>query len=465
MRENAEPGSDAWQFWRFGDRPADDVAGQIKGYASATSVDHGETITFQVSVASPQPYRLEIYRLGWYGGAGGRLMRTLDGLSGTHQPDCPIDATTGLIACTWAPSVEVRVPESWTTGIYLAVLRSAEHFASVVPFVVRDDAHPPALLYQQSVTTYQAYNLYPDDHRTGKSLYGSSYGPTTISGGTRAVAVSFDRPYAGDGAGDLLEWEIHFIRWLERSGYDVGYSTDLDPHAHGARLLTSRAFLVVGHDEYWSREMFDAVETARDAGVHLGFFGANAAYWQVRFSPSASGAANRIMTCYKNASIDPVQGPTTTVNWRDPLLHRPEQRLIGVQYTDVIAGGIGGAYADYTVTNAASWVYAGSGLKDGDVVPGIVGYETDRAQPEHPAPVAIEGTSALLSASSFPNFAGLPATANASIYRAPSGAWVFAAGTIGWSLALDDFLDRHVAAPRIQRTTANILDAFTHPQH
>jgi hypothetical protein len=326
---------------------------------------------------------------------------------------------------------------------------------------VRDDAHPPAILYQQSVTTYQAYNLYPDDHRTGKSLYGSSYGPPTISGGTRAVAVSFDRPYAGDGSGDLLKWEIHLVRWLERSGYDVGYSTDLDTHAHGARLLASKAFLVTGHDEYWSREMYDAVEAARDAGVHLAFLGSNAAYWQVRLSPSASGAANRVMTCYKNAAVDPVQGPTTTVNWRDPLLNRPEQRLIGVQYSEIIVGGIDGTYADYTVTNGGNWVYAGSGLKDGDVVPGIVGYETDQLRSEYPAPVAIEGTSALLSASRFTNVASLPATANSSIYRAPSGAWVFAAGTIGWSLALDDFLDRNVADPRIQRTTANLLDTFT----
>lgn len=456
QRENAEPGSDAWQFRRFGDRAADDTTEQIKGYASATSADRGATVTFYVSVTPPQAYTIEIYRLGWYGGAGGRLMATIDGLQGARQPECPMDATTGLIACEWTPSAEVRIADSWTTGIYLAVLRNAEHFANLVPFVVRDDAHAPALLYQQSVTTYQAYNLYPDDGRRGKSLYGSSHGPPTISGGTRAVAVSFDRPYAGDGAGDLLRWEIHLVRWLERSGYDVGYTTDLDTHTSGARLLASQAFLVAGHDEYWSREMRDAVEAARDAGVNLAFLGANAAYWQVRFSPSASGAADRVMTCYKDATLDPVQGPTTTVRWRDPLPNRPEQSLIGVQYTDIIAGGIDGTYAGYTVTDAASWVYAGSGLADGDVVPGIVGYETDRLDPAYPTPGALEGTYEILAASPFLNFAGEPAVANASIYRAPSGAWIFAAGTIGWSLALDD-----VADARIQRTTANVLARFT----
>lgn len=461
QRENAESGSDGWQFWRAGDQSADDGAGQIKGYASATSVDHGETITFHVSVAPAQPYRIEIYRIGWYDGAGGRLLVTLGDLAGTPQPACPVDPVTGMIACDWAPSADVRVPESWTTGVYLAVLRNTEHFASVIPFVVRDDAHPPAVLYQQSVATYQAYNLYPDDGRTGKSLYGSSYGPPTVSGGTRAVAVSFDRPYAGNGAGDFLRWEVHLVRWLERSGYDVGYTTDLDTHAHGERLRASKAFVVAGHDEYWSRAMFDAVEGARDGGVHLAFLGANAAYWQVRFSPAASGAPDRIMTCYKDAAVDPVHDATVTVQWRDPLLNRPEQRLIGVQYTNTIQRGIDGPYADYVVSDAGSWVYAGTGVSDGAVIRAIVGYETDSFEPQHPGPTTIDGTRSIIGASPFVNFGGAPAVANASIYRAPSGAWVFAAGTIGWSLGLDDFLDRNVADARIQRATANLLDTFT----
>ena len=80
------------------------------------------------------------------------------------------------------------------------------------------------------------------------------------------------------------------------------YSTNLDTHANGGRLLNHKGFLSVGHDEYWSKAMYDAVEAARDAGVNLAFFGANTVYWQVRFEPSAGGVPNRVMVCYKGAT-------------------------------------------------------------------------------------------------------------------------------------------------------------------
>src|SRR5439155_365680 len=195
-----------------------------------------------------------------------------------------------------------------------------------------------------AVATYQAYNTYPDDcpssincpTDTGKSLYAyNSHGANTVTGKPSAAKVSWNRPYAGRGAGQLLDWEVYFVRWLEQSGYDVKYSTDVDTHENSARLLNSKAFLSTGHNEYWSKPMYDGVQQARDAGVHLGFFGADAVYWQVRFEASPlTGAADRVVVGYKNQSIDPVQGPTTTVLWRDPFLNRPEQRLVGVRRGD-----------------------------------------------------------------------------------------------------------------------------------
>jgi hypothetical protein len=460
VAENRKVGTDQWQFWEHGYTRGDDEVEQVKGYASATSVNHGEPIAFFVSLAVAQPYTIDVYRMGWYGGRGATLAKHVGPLDGFPQAPCPIDPVTGLIECRWEPSYTLAVPEGWRTGIYLAVLRTKDHFANFVPFVVRADDRAADLLYQQSVTTYQAYNDYPADGVRGKSLYGGSFGPETIAGNTRAVMVSFDRPYARDGAGQFLDWEVDFVRFLERSGYDVSYTTDVDTHLHGERLLASRAFLSVGHDEYWSRAMFDAVTAARDRGVHLGFFGANAAYWQVRFEPSATGAPTRRMVCYKDAALDPVQGPTTTVRWRDVPVDRPEQSLIGIQYGDIIAGGIHGAYGDYVVQNAGHWVYADTGLADGDVIPGIVGYETDAFDATAPPAAARAGCATLLSTSPFVGFAGDSAVARSSIHQAPSGAWVFAAGTIGWSLGLDDYGERAVPDARLQQTTHNILNAF-----
>ena len=137
--------------------------------------------------------------------------------------------------------------------------------------------------------------------------------PATRS--VRAAKVSFDRPYSdgygsGQLAGNAWSWERYYIGWLEKSGYDVTYSTNLDTHTNGARLLDFKGFLSVGHDEYWSKAMVNAATTARDYGVNLGFFGSNTAYWQVRFEPSAAGVANRVMICYKGAALDPVKDAT-----------------------------------------------------------------------------------------------------------------------------------------------------------
>jgi hypothetical protein len=216
-------------------------------------------------------------------------------------------------------------------------------------------------------------------------------------------------------------------------------------------------FLSGGHNEYWSKPMYDGVQQARDAGVHLGFFGADAVYWQVRFEPSPlSGAADRVVVGYKDRSIDPVQGPTTTVLWRDPFLNRPEQQLMGVQFS----GGqlaISGPNAPYVVRNSSSWVYAGTGLADGDSIPGIVGYETDSSMSSFPLPTSVAGTYQVLSQSPFTDPGGTAMIANSSIYQAPSGAWVFGAGTISWSWGLDA---NGVVDPRIQRITANLLNRF-----
>src|SRR2546427_737698 len=338
--ENQQPGTSQWQIGTKGT----DAVGQIKGYASATSVNKGENITFfvrtNVSTNPAQTYTIDVYRMGWYQGLGGRLMQHIGPLNGIQQPTCPTDATTGMIECQWAPSYTLATQTSWTSGIYLALLTNAEMYQNYIVFVVRDDSRVAPLLYQQPVTTYQAYNDYPFDNATGKSLYGyNSYGATTVTGGTNAAKVSFDRPYLGDGTGidwgaSVFSWEINFVRWMEKSGYDVTYATDVDTHTDGGRLLNYRGFLSVGHDEYWSKPMYDAVVAARDAGVNLAFFGGNAIYWQVRFEPSSSGVPNRVLVCYRNASLDPIADPSLkTVLWRDPPLNRPEQTLIGVQDT------------------------------------------------------------------------------------------------------------------------------------
>jgi hypothetical protein len=454
--ENQNPGSTNWEITNSGI----DATGQIKGYASATSINKGESITFYVSLNPDQAFTIDVYRLGWYGGTGGRLMQHVANLQGVQQATCPTDPTLGTIVCAWNPSYTLAVPSTWTSGVFVAVLTNAAGFQNYIQFVVRDDSRTADLLYQLGVNTMQAYNNWPDDNRTGKSLYNfNSFGATTITGTPRAAKVSFDRPYRDDGAGGLFEWQrwdLYLIQWLEKNGYDVVYSSDLDTHTNGARLLNFKGFLSSGHNEYWSKPMYDNVEAARDNGVNLAFFGANALYWQVRYEPSAAGVPNRILVCYKDPGIDPVQGSTTTVQWRDPLLNRPEQALMGVQFSDEN----GSQNFPYVVTNSSSWVYGNTGFTDGSSVQGIVGYEWDRFDSNYPPPPAVAGSWTLLGNSATVTDVGSADSSNSSIYQALSGAWVFASGTMSWSSGLSA---SGLADARIQQATTNVLNRFINP--
>jgi hypothetical protein len=456
--ENQQPGTDTWQLGREGFRISDDARGQIKGYASATSVNKGESISFHISARPAQDFTADIYRMGWYGGLGARLMARVGPLDAPTQRTCTPSRSTGIVDCAWSPTFSYTIPTSWTSGIYLVQLTNARNYQSYMTFVVRDDSRMADLLYQQSVTTYQAYNNYPMG--SGKSLYEfNSYGEdVTATRSVRAAKVSFDRPYSdgygsGQMAGNSWSWDRYYVGWLEKSGYDVTYSTNLDTHANGARLLDFKGFLSVGHDEYWSRAMLNAATTARDAGVNLGFFGSNTAYWQVRFEESAAGAANRVMICYKAADLDPVKDTTSTVRWREPPVSQPEQSLVGVQYTAHLKDD--GKGTKYVVQNSSNWVWSGTGFSDGSKVPGILGYETDRSMSGYELPANRSYT--VLAESPVVDEAGVKEVANTSIYQAPSGAWVFGSGTNHWSFGLGK---AGVSDPRIQRATANIIDRY-----
>jgi hypothetical protein len=199
VMENQQPGSTGWDLDTS--HAGTDAVGQIKGYASTASVNKGQNITFYVSTNPAQTYTIDVYRVGWYQGLGGRLMQHIGPINGGTQPTCPRDATTGKIECNWAPAYTLATLSSWTSGVYLAVLTNAQGFQNYMIFVVRDDTRVAALLYQQPVTTYQAYNNYPNDGLTGKSLYDfNSYGATLAATGYKSAAkVSFDRPYSDSG--------------------------------------------------------------------------------------------------------------------------------------------------------------------------------------------------------------------------------------------------------------------------
>ncbi len=466
--ENLNTGSRGWVLSGDGSgHDATDLGVQIKGYMSATSVNKGGQIDFKVSVNPAQNFTIEIYRVGWYGSNGGRLMQTIGPIAGISQAPCPRDEAIGIIDCNWSTSYRLTVPTAWTSGIYLAKLKNVSGFDSGTIFVVRDDNRTADFLYQQPVTTYHAYNQYPEGVN-GKSLYANMLGESG------AYKVSFNRPYAGyrsssNGYGDFPLWELMLVKWLEKGGYDIVYSTDVDTHTNGANLKNHKGFISAGHDEYWSKEMVDAAQSARDNGTNLIFFGANASYWQVRFEADNLARPNRVLVCYRSSDIDPITNPSLKTDlFRSTSVNRPEQHLLGLQYISYNNLWQQSNYTNFTVKNSNHWAYQGTGLMEGQNVAPIIGYEIDHIDPAVPLPVNTEYT--VLAESPFRSIYGDNLVHNSVIYKAPNnGGWVFSTGTMSWSWALDydakySYLgDRRSAA--LQTVTQNIMNHFVGVNH
>lgn len=306
-----------------GTRTADDVHRQIKGFISTGAAAPGEAIDFHITVDPPQQFSVDIYRIGHYGGDGAAKITTSPRLSGIVQPP-PLTADRTVSCHHWWQSWRLQIPTYWSIGAYVAVLTTADGYRSHIPFTVRDN-HPADLLLVLPDITWQAYNLYPEDGRTGASLYHAWDEQGRLLGEEdAAVTVSFDRPYAGAGLPLHVGHAYDFIRWAERYGYDIAYADTRDLHAGRIDVSRYRGLVFPGHDEYWSVPMRRTVEAARDGGTSLVFLSANTMYWQVSLSPSPSGVPDRLLTCRKR------RGPGKPALWRE--VDRAEQQLLGIQY-------------------------------------------------------------------------------------------------------------------------------------
>ncbi|MDX6758330.1 DUF6605 domain-containing protein, partial [Streptomyces sp. F8] len=355
------------------------------------------------------------------------------------QP-APLAADRTVSCHHWWLSWRLQVPSYWSVGAYVAVLTTADGYRSHIPFTVRDD-HPADLLLLLPDITWQAYNLYPEDGRTGASLYHAWDEAGRLLGEQdAAVTVSFDRPYAGAGLPLHVGHAYDFIRWAERYGYDIAYADTRDLHAGRVDPTRYRGLVFPGHDEYWSAPMRRTVERARNHGTSLVFLSANTMYWQVELGPSPSGVADRLLTCRKR------RGPGRPSLWRE--VDRPEQQLLGIQYAGRVPEP-----APMIVRNATHWLWDSTGAGENDELPGLVAGEADRYFPRTQLPEHRDRI--LLAHSPYLDSEGQRRHQETSLYRAPSGALVFASGTFAWSPALDR--PGHVDE-RVQRATANLLD-------
>lgn len=452
--ENARPGTRAWML----DKPRIDPASKyrcpwIEGYCSHASIRAGQTLQVFVSTNPAAPFTLDIYRLGWYGGDGARHVQSLGPIEGVTQVDPPV-ALKRLRDCAWKPSAEVRIGDDWPSGVYLGKLTStADGWQSYVVFIVRDDRRAD-FVFQCSDNTWQAYNRWPSQF----SLYDDGTHPWYWGGG---VKVSYARPYGkycqimdaplSTGSGEFLLWEFPLAYWMESLGYDVTYISNTDTHRDPAGLLRGKGLLSVGHDEYWTSEMFANVRAAVAAGVNVAFLSGNAVCGRVRFDESGK-AFERV------GVFGPPGGMRDFENMKS-LEHTPPyaNELVGAHSTGVVTGG-----ADWVCTLPEHWIYEGTGMKAGDRIAGLIGWEWHGDPAKIPG-LRVVATAPTQSAPNMPNGGQYTAT----IYPGPKGNFVFNASTCWWADGLSAppgyvrpkvYTEPLGPDARVQRITKNLLE-------
>jgi hypothetical protein len=405
-----------------------------------------------VTVKRP-PVSISIYRLGWYGGAGGRLVAQHRHLPAHNEPSCS-PPLPGPLACDWSETDRFIVDQRWFPGVYIAKFADSLGRPAAFPFIVRSN-RAAAFLVVLPFATYQAYNDWG-----GTNLYGGVGANPQESYANRAVKVSFARPFSDMILrGSFLGSDYLLVRWLEKDAYDVSYITDYDFHLGRGDDPQAIAWLFAGHSEYWSWRMWLRANAARAQGISLGFLGGNDVYWVARFETvSVRGFDAPVVVVYRDASRDPEGGTPglATVRFRSPPNNTPENALVGVMTPP--ASLIRNSPVDLVVANGSDPLMAGTGLITGSHIPRVAGWEGDRIVENGWTPPGIR----VLFASPFVPVEDTATTGmlNATIYTWPaSRALVYASGQPGFAWGLSTYRER-VARPPLQRFLQNVLQAF-----
>ena len=470
----------------------------IQGYATSMSVNIGQTESFKINTPSTN-YHIDILRLGYYGGDGARKIaaniKPTARLPQT-QPACQTFSDTGLIDCgNWSVSASWTVPANAVSGVYIAHLVRDDNQDpggdSQIPFVVRNDSSHSDIVVATSDATWEAYNAYG-----GNSLYTCtvacpSGNPLAYKA---AYAVSYNRPFDGalstdNGASYLWYAEYQMVRFLEENGYDVSYVADADLDRTASVLTNHKLFISSGHDEYWSGNERANVQAALNAGVNLAFFSGNEMFWKTRWAASSDGSNTpyRTLITYKethfNGAVDPQDPPIWTGTWGDSRFNppgdggSPANALTGQQF--VVNSGT----ADITVPSqyakarlwrntAAARLTSGQSLTLGKNV-GTLGFEWDVDADNGFRPAGefdlssttVSGVQAFTDYGSTTTNFNSTETHHLSLYRAPSGALVFGAGTVQWAWGLDNTnawdipapIDTIPTDPNMQQATVNLF--------
>jgi hypothetical protein len=301
---------------------------------------------------------------------------------------------------------------------------------------------PIDFVVHRATATDAAYN-----GRMGTDLYRLGVGRTN--------AVSFDRPEElARGAGRLLWHEYPMLRWLEREGFSLAYISSADLHQSASPLFKAHGFLSIGHDEYWDRRQYDSAIASVQAGVNHLYLSGNSVFGLTPYQPSQDGRPNRVLS--REGVYGGVYGNLNEFfQYPFPQEGPPANRLMGAHTVYPFNGG-----GDWIVTQPDHWVFAGTGVKKGDAIPGLVGWEF------HGDPAKIDGLEILAEGDALQGGVR-PSHWTATIYPGPKKNFVFNASTIFWTQGLSSppghmlpwshWTRPHGPDPRVQRITRNLI--------
>lgn len=387
------------------------VATGPEGWFSAPSATCDQSIALHIS-GNGSPVNIRVFRMGYYGGAGARLIEET-----TTAPISHYSATSttrppeSMVTAEWPIAWFFTVNQKTLPGQYLIRLEDKNGYSNFVPIMVTNPEAKSPVTFISSVLTWQAYNEWG-----GYSLY---KGPNRTRG-SRGMVVSLDRPYDGDGAGQFRYMEFPIVRLAEKLGIDLNYMTDFELNKNPSSLENTKSIVFGGHSEYWTTPMRDAVDAAVARGVNMVSFGGNAGYNRPRLQ-----ADGRQLVMWRGMKSDPNRkNPIlATTRWRSSPIGRPESMLFGAQYVGL------GVNGDYTVAHPLRWPF--SVMKHPVRLKGVVGREVD--SPLYAAGPGVEDL-----AWSEIKLAGKPITAMATYYTNAKNAGVIDIATNGWACAIDD---------------------------
>jgi hypothetical protein len=444
--ENHRDGSNGWDD---GESVAADSV--LSGFGLPGSVQIGETL--HVFVSARQPLRtIAAYRLGWYNGAGGRLVEQHRGVATPDQPACS-PAVPGPMVCPWSETDRFVVGPGWKPGVYVVRMVDALGWSRTFPFVVRSNQAAPFTVVL-SFATYAAYNQWG-----GTSLYGGPGATRQESYATRAVETSFARPFSASVIqGQFFGVDYLLVRWLEHNAYDVNYLTDFDFHL-GRGIDPTAGWLFAGHSEYWTWPMWLRANDARNRGINLAFLGGNDIYWLARFETvTGSGWDIPVLVCFRDATRDPLGNVPglATVQFRSSPNNTPENALVGIMsgHPSLVRG----SPIDLVVADGSDPLLSGTGLTTGAHISRVAGWEADRIVDNGATPPGIRTLfqSPFISGEDSVTQGVMQST----VYTwSPSGALVYASGEPGFAWGLESVGTR-VARPPLERLLRNVLQAF-----